>query len=128
MVRRIVPIAAMLFVVVSCTKGSSGQRSLPGEQATNPGLIPLTTTAPPATTTPPKTIKPPKTTTPPKTTAPPEPNCDPNYTGACLDPNAEDYDCFGGSGNGPLYVKGPIYVVGVDHYDLDRDGNGVACE
>jgi hypothetical protein len=27
--------------------------------------------------------------------------CDSNYTGACLDPNASDYDCAGGSGNGP---------------------------
>ncbi|MDQ3933452.1 MAG: hypothetical protein M3340_02350 [Actinomycetota bacterium] len=33
--------------------------------------------------------------------------CDPNYGGACLDPLAEDYDCAGGSGNGPEYVEGP---------------------
>ena len=26
--------------------------------------------------------------------------CDPDYSG-CLDPNASDYDCEGGSGNGP---------------------------
>jgi PASTA domain-containing protein len=55
-------------------------------------------------------------------------NCDPNYTGACLNPNASDYDCAGGSGNGPLYVAGPVYVVGYDHYGLDSDGDGVACE
>src|SRR4051795_3985216 len=24
--------------------------------------------------------------------------CDPNYAGACLDPNSYDYDCAGGSG------------------------------
>jgi hypothetical protein len=54
-------------------------------------------------------------------------NCDPSYSGACLDPNASDYDCAGGSGDGPLYT-GPVQVVGDDHYDLDRDGDGLACE
>lgn len=62
--------------------------------------------------------------TPPQT---PVSNCDPNYSGACV-PIASDVDCAGGSGNGPAYVKGPVYVIGVDIYDLDRDGNGVGCE
>ncbi|MBU8812547.1 hypothetical protein KL953_27050 [Mycolicibacterium goodii] len=53
--------------------------------------------------------------------------CDSNYEGACV-PIASDVDCAGGSGNGPEYVSGPVYVVGTDVYDLDRDGNGVACE
>ncbi|MFQ6547707.1 excalibur calcium-binding domain-containing protein [Aestuariibius sp. 2305UL40-4] len=53
--------------------------------------------------------------------------CDPNYTGACV-PIASDVDCAGGSGNGPEYVRGPVWVVGVDKYGLDRDGDGVACE
>jgi hypothetical protein len=39
-----------------------------------------------------------------------------------------DVDCAGGSGNGPAYVRGPVYVVGPDVYGLDRDGDGVACE
>ena len=52
--------------------------------------------------------------------------CDPNYEGACLDPSAYDYDCAGGSGDGPEYT-GPVEVVGSDPYDLDRDGDGVAC-
>jgi hypothetical protein len=55
-------------------------------------------------------------------------NCDPSYKGACLDPSASDYDCAGGSGDGPKYVQGPIQVVGDDHFDLDRDGDGVGCE
>lgn len=55
-------------------------------------------------------------------------NCHPSYKGACLDPSVSDYDCAGGSGNGPGYVKGPIRVVGPDDYGLDRDGDGVACE
>jgi hypothetical protein len=54
-------------------------------------------------------------------------NCDPNYVGACLDPNAPDYDCLGGSGDVPKYT-GPVQVVGNDHYGLDRDGDGDACE
>jgi hypothetical protein len=53
--------------------------------------------------------------------------CDPNYAGACLDPNSPDYDCEGGSGDGPDYT-GRVEVVGDDHFDLDRDGDGVACE
>ncbi|MFG2051206.1 G5 domain-containing protein [Micromonospora sp. NPDC048935] len=53
-------------------------------------------------------------------------NCDPNYSG-CV-PIASDVDCAGGSGNGPAYVSGPIRVVGNDIYDLDRDGDGTACD
>ena len=53
--------------------------------------------------------------------------CDDNYSGACV-PVASDVDCAGGSGNGPEYVAGPVYVVGSDIYELDRDGDGVACE
>lgn len=51
-------------------------------------------------------------------------NCDPNYTGDCV-PIASDVDCASGSGNGPAYVDGPVYVVGEDIYDLDRDNDGV---
>lgn len=39
-----------------------------------------------------------------------------------------DYDCLGGGGNGPYYVKGPFVLTGPDIYDLDRDGDGIACE
>lgn len=57
----------------------------------------------------------------------PEPECHPNYEGACV-PIASDVDCAGGSGNGPAYVRGPVRVVGPDVYDLDRDGDGIACD
>lgn len=57
----------------------------------------------------------------------PSSDCDGNYSGACV-PVASDVDCAGGSGNGPAYVSGPVYVVGSDIYDLDRDGDGVACD
>jgi hypothetical protein len=52
--------------------------------------------------------------------------CDPNYE-PCV-PIDSDVDCAGGSGNGPSYVQGPIKVIGVDIYDLDRDGDGIGCE
>ena len=55
------------------------------------------------------------------------PNCDPNYSGACV-PIASDVDCAGGRGNGPAYVEGPVKVIGIDIYDLDRDGDGIGCE
>lgn len=56
------------------------------------------------------------------------PACHPSYQGACLGIGIGDYDCAGGSGDGPNYVAGPIQVVGPDEFRLDRDGNGVACE
>lgn len=66
----------------------------------------------------------PKTETPP----PPTPeNCHPSYAGACLDPSSTDYDCAGGEGNGPDYT-GRVRVVGPDDYDLDSDGDDIACE
>ncbi len=53
--------------------------------------------------------------------------CDPNYDQACV-PIASDVDCAGGNGNGPAYVEGPVRVIGRDIYQLDRDGDGYACE
>ncbi len=52
-------------------------------------------------------------------------NCTPGYD-PCLPP-ASDYDCAGGSGNGPKYT-GPVRVTGSDPYDLDSDGDGYGCE
>ena len=56
----------------------------------------------------------------------PLPNCNSNYSG-CLKINAGDYDCRGGSGNGPNYT-GTVQVLGSDIYDLDRDNDGWGCE
>lgn len=39
-----------------------------------------------------------------------------------------DVDCAGKGGNGPIFVQGPFRVVGEDVYDLDADGDGIACE
>jgi outer membrane murein-binding lipoprotein Lpp len=54
-------------------------------------------------------------------------SCHPSYEGACLDPSQYDYDCEGGSGDGPGYT-GYVTVVGPDEYGLDGDGDGEACE
>jgi resuscitation-promoting factor RpfB len=66
---------------------------------------------------------------PPPPPAPPAPtsSCHPSYTGACLDPSASDYDCAGGSGDGPKYT-GFVHVVGYDEYGLDSDNDGLGCE
>lgn len=45
----------------------------------------------------------------------------------CLHP-ASDYDCAGGSGNGPKYVSGTVKVTGSDPYGLDADNDGIGCE
>ncbi|MFL5797079.1 MAG: PASTA domain-containing protein [Actinomycetota bacterium] len=55
-------------------------------------------------------------------------NCDPSYTGACLQDGIGDYDCAGGSGNGPNYVDVTVRVVGGDPFGLDSDGDGFGCE
>jgi hypothetical protein len=52
-------------------------------------------------------------------------NCTPGYS-PCLPP-ASDYDCRGGSGNGPKYT-GPVRVTGSDPYHLDKDRDGKGCE
>ncbi|MEU1972866.1 G5 domain-containing protein [Microbacterium sp. NPDC019599] len=59
--------------------------------------------------------------------AQPGSDCDPNYAEGCV-PRASDVDCAGGSGNGPAYFRGRARVVGTDIYDLDRDGDGYACD
>ncbi len=66
-----------------------------------------------------------------ETYSPPEPvvqksECHSSYSG-CLKANAGDYDCAGGSGNGPNYT-GKVEVIGPDVFDLDRDGDGWGCE
>jgi tetrahydromethanopterin S-methyltransferase subunit B len=63
---------------------------------------------------------------PPPTTTTDGSNCNPNYT-PCLIAGASDYDCEGGSGDGPYYT-GPVEVIGYDEYDLDRDGDGYGCD
>jgi hypothetical protein len=63
---------------------------------------------------------------PPEPKPVPEASCHPSYD-PCLDPNASDYDCDGGSGDGPEYT-GFVNVKGPDDYGLDSDGDGMGCE
>jgi pyruvate/2-oxoglutarate dehydrogenase complex dihydrolipoamide acyltransferase (E2) component len=75
-----------------------------------------------------KALPPPPTTQPPPPPTTPSRSCHPSYEGACLDLTASDYDCAGGSGNGPKYVQGPVRVHPPDPYDLDADDDGLGCE
>jgi hypothetical protein len=96
---------------------------------TEPPTTEPPTTAPRTThRTPPTTHRPPTTRPAPKTTRAPASNCDPSYPGSCLHDGIGDYDCAGGSGNGPNYVSGPVRVRPPDPFDLDRDGDGLGCE
>jgi len=59
-------------------------------------------------------------------------NCDPNYVvtgGPCLKDGIGDYDCYGGTGNGPNYTPAgaTIKVVGSDPFGLDADHDRIAC-
>jgi beta-lactam-binding protein with PASTA domain len=73
---------------------------------------------------------------PPPSTAPPAPpstapsrDCHPSYPDVCLRPDVSDYDCEGGSGNGPYYVAGPLRVLPPDPFELDgNDNDGWGCE
>jgi micrococcal nuclease len=64
----------------------------------------------------------------PRPTSRPKPSCHPSYVGVCLKRGIGDYDCAGGSGNGPNYIDGPFRVVGYDEFGLDRDNDGWGCE
>lgn len=59
--------------------------------------------------------------------APSKRKCHSSYKLKCLDPYASDYDCIGGTGNGPKYT-GLVRVVGPDVFRLDADRDGWGCE
>lgn len=98
-----------------------------GTTATTRAPVQPRSTAPPA---PQPLVPQPPATQPPATqppaTQPPAPSCHPSYSG-CLDPNASDYDCAGGGGNGPYYT-GRVEVYGPDPFGLDNDGDGIGCD
>jgi hypothetical protein len=62
--------------------------------------------------------------------APPPSNCTPGYAPCLVYHGGADYDCYGGSGNGPYYTApGVTYrVTGYDPYGLDSDNDGYGCE
>jgi hypothetical protein len=70
---------------------------------------------------------------PPPFPAPPPPTpapsgCHSSYQGYCLRVGIGDWDCAGGSGNGPNYVPVRVRVVGADVFDLDADNDGFGCD
>ncbi len=130
----------LIFIIAAAVSGTKDVKNVESTtvQSVAPvvEISPLPVFSPSPSPTPVKLSPTPKATKtqtpvlqPTETQAPKPPvnNCDPNYSGTCV-PIASDVDCDGGSGNGPAYVRGPVYVTGTDIYDLDRDGNGVGCE
>ena len=101
-----------------CRRPPAHRRRRGRPPRTHPPTHPPTTAAP--ATHPPATK--------PTTTKPPARNCDPAYPDACLHDGIGDYDCAGGSGNGPNYVEGPIRVLPPDPFGLDSDHDGIGCE
>jgi hypothetical protein len=92
-----------------------------------PTGTPTATPPPILTPTPSPTPTPTVIPTPLPSTPTPTQICHPSYSGACLLPHASDYDCVGGSGNGPYYA-GRVRVTGPDVFDLEDDGDGTGCD
>lgn len=86
--------------------------------------VPLRTTVPVRTTVPAAAPVPLRTTVPAAASG----RCDPSYPDVCLRTGIGDYDCAGGSGNGPNYVQGPVRVLRPDPFGLDADGDGTGCQ
>jgi hypothetical protein len=65
----------------------------------------------------------------PKPQPSPQP-CTSGYSPCLVYHGGADYDCYGGSGDGPYYTEpGVVYTVsGSDPYGLDADDNGRGCE
>jgi len=66
----------------------------------------------------------------PKPQPSPQPNCTSGYSPCLVYHGGADYDCYGGSGDGPYYTEpGIVYTVsGSDPYGLDADNDGSGCE
>lgn len=140
--------AVGLFIIIGATN-QPDDKPAPNQQAAG---LQVTTTTTQAQVVAPETTETTETTTTTTTTTKPKPqvhtttkkrapvttrhtttkkkpasNCNPNYS-PCV-PNASDVDCAGGSGNGPVYVEGPITIIGDDPYGLDgTDNDGIGCE
>ncbi|WP_106410133.1 excalibur domain-containing protein [Pseudofrankia saprophytica] len=105
--------------------GATRPPARPAAPATTAVPAPVrTTTAAPA----PAPAPAPARTTAAAPAPPASSNCDPAYPDVCLEDGKGDYDCAGGSGNGPNYVRGPVRVLAPDPFGLDADGDGVGCQ
>lgn len=123
-VRAAILLGASLILGAACTAPENGaQPAAENTKPPTPIRVEFTTAAP--QTEPSPTVVATPAAQSPQVEA--RPACHPSYRGACLKPDSPDYDCVGGSGNGPDYT-GRVEVVGPDEYDLDRDGDGIGCE
>jgi hypothetical protein len=134
MIRRFLAplVIVALLLAAACAEEDSPARAPGGDASDQTPPITVADTVSPVPNTataalPTVTLVPVTPKPQPTSPLPPPPSCHPSYQGACLDPNASDYDCAGGSGNGPKYT-GRVAVVGPDVFDLDRDGDGIGCE
>lgn len=114
----VIGVGAMLALGISASEPSSSTTVTPNAEASpkSEGTKPLVPTK----------IAPKPHSKPTVTETKPVSNCHPSYSG-CLEMNAGDYDCAGGSGNGPNYT-GTVRVYDSDPFDLDRDNDGWGCE
>ena len=126
-----VTLALAPVVLAGCADQQAGTPlpSRSSTQAESTAALTSTPTPAPPTTAPPAPAQPtsaPPTTNVHSTTS----NCTSGYSPCLVYHGGADYDCAGGSGNGPYYTApGVLYnVTGSDPYDLDRDGDGQGCE
>ncbi len=54
--------------------------------------------------------------------------CSNGCAGGGYTPPNDDVDCYGGSGDGPRWQYGRVWVGSYDPYRLDADGDGWGCE
>jgi hypothetical protein len=115
-------------VVLASIVASDPTSTQTAQPAPTPIVQQRNITPPPVTNTRDESPAPPRVTPTPVAPKPVQTtsNCHPGYSG-CLKQNAGDYDCAGGSGNGPNYT-GPVRVLGSDPFGLDRDNDGWGCE
>lgn len=124
--RFMIPAATLGIISISSAFSGDYDTSEPVKEVPS-YVVPISTETETKTTNTIKTTPTTPKTTPVQTSAPKTSNnCNTNYSG-CLNPNASDYDCAGGSGDGPYYT-GQVAVIGYDEYGLDRDGDGIGCE
>ncbi|WP_322761267.1 hypothetical protein [Frankia sp. Cr2] len=119
-----IPPAPQPAVAVATTSASAA--SAAGNAATAPTTHPVSRPSTQAAAQAPAAAPAPR----PATTAAAAPagNCDPAYPDVCLHDGIGDYDCAGGSGDGPNYVRGPLRVRSPDPFGLDHDHDGTGCE
>jgi excalibur calcium-binding domain-containing protein len=139
----LVAVLGSALLLTLCAVGtalvSSDQRP---EALPPPSASPTASPASPITSSPPRSPAVPSPLRPSPTEAPAESSPEPaiaepvgdcaayaDSDGWCRD-GVGDYDCEGGSGNGPNYAPQDVEVIepGTDPFDLDRNNDGSACE